>query len=293
MGHVSVWAVHLSDGVLGPTWQVAGFVLAGLLMILGAWRIREEDIPSTAVLAAAFFVSTYLHVPVGPSKVHLLFSGLIGVVLGRRAALAIPVGLLLQALLLGHGGFLTLGVNSCVMILPALVSAGLFHLLHRRQPSLALVAASAVPAGLGVVAAVTLIVTNLSGSAQPLDPGPTIEVLLHPATIIGVGLLAVGVLLIGRGRTIAPEFALGLFLGQLSVLLTVALQAVVLILGGQESYAVPVAVLFLLHLPVAVVEGLVLGSTVGFLVRVKPQMLGLSPPPPVSEEVACSPASAP
>ena len=48
-------------------------------------------------------------------------------VLGWRAGLAIPVGLFLQAVLLGHGGISTLGVNACVMTLPALAAGGLFR----------------------------------------------------------------------------------------------------------------------------------------------------------------------
>jgi len=51
--------------------------------------------------------------------------------LGRRAALAIAVGLLLQMMLIGHGGWTTLGVNTCVMTLPALLSWLLFQALHR------------------------------------------------------------------------------------------------------------------------------------------------------------------
>ena len=70
----------------------------------------------------------HVHVRVGPSSAHLLLNGLIGVVLGRRAVLAILVGLTLQAILFGHGGFLTLGVNTCVMALPALAVGQLAHL---------------------------------------------------------------------------------------------------------------------------------------------------------------------
>src|SRR5262249_40153720 len=69
------------------------------------------------------------HVRIGPTTVHLLLNGLVGVLLGRRAALAIPVGLFLQAALLGHGGFQTLGINSCIMVLPALLAWQLFTLL--------------------------------------------------------------------------------------------------------------------------------------------------------------------
>src|SRR5207302_1621918 len=58
-------------------------------------------------------------------------NGLVGVVLGRRAPLAICVGLVLQALLFNHGGFDVLGVNACIMGLPALAAGLLFPLVRR------------------------------------------------------------------------------------------------------------------------------------------------------------------
>src|SRR6059058_3243964 len=128
-----LWAVHISDGVLACPWWSGGFLLTGVLALLGARRIRDEEIPQIAILTAAFFMASLIHVPVPPTSVHLLLNGLVGVTLGRRAALAIPVGLFLQAALLGHGGFTALGVNSCVMTLPALAAAGLFGLLHGRH----------------------------------------------------------------------------------------------------------------------------------------------------------------
>src|SRR6185437_8393536 len=67
----------------------------------------------------------------GPTRVHLLLNGLVGVVLGRRAPLAILMGLTLQAVLLGHGGFTTIGINACVMTLPALLAAAMFAGLRR------------------------------------------------------------------------------------------------------------------------------------------------------------------
>src|SRR5438132_11685586 len=121
-----LWAVHISDGVLAGPWLAGGFVVAALLAVLGAWRIRDEEIPQVALLTAAFFVASLIHVRVGPTSVHLLLNGLVGVVLGWRAGLAIPVGLFLQAALLGHGGMTTIGVNSCVMVLPALLASYLF-----------------------------------------------------------------------------------------------------------------------------------------------------------------------
>src|SRR6516162_1152594 len=136
----ALFAVHIADGVLATEWWAGGFVLAGLLALLGAWRIRDEEIPRVALLTAAFFVASLIHVRVGPTSVHLLLNGPVGVVLGRRAGLAIFLGLGLQAALLQHGGYLTLGVTACVMALPAVGSRQLFAGLQRiqalRRPSL-------------------------------------------------------------------------------------------------------------------------------------------------------------
>src|SRR3989442_4676113 len=128
-----MFAVHISDNVLQLPWLVAGFLLAGLLAVAGAWRIREEEIPRVAILTSAFFVASLVHVRLGPTSVHLLLNGLVGVLLGWRAALAIPVGLFLQAILFGHGGLSALGINCCVMVLPALLSGLVFGALRRSQ----------------------------------------------------------------------------------------------------------------------------------------------------------------
>src|SRR4051812_34293229 len=110
-----LWAVHISDNVLSTPWWVGGFVVAAPLLWVAARRVRDDEIPQIALLTAAFFVSSLMHLAVGPTSVHLLLNGLVGVMLGRRAALAIFVGLLLQAILIGHGGYTTVGVNTCVL----------------------------------------------------------------------------------------------------------------------------------------------------------------------------------
>ena len=126
-----LFAVHISDGVLSTPWLAGGFVLAAILLWLAAWRIRDEEIPRVALLTAAFFVSSLIRVPVPPATIHLLLVGLVGVLLGPRSALAIFIGLILQATLLQHGGFYVLGVNTCIMTVPALLSWGLFQAMHR------------------------------------------------------------------------------------------------------------------------------------------------------------------
>src|SRR6516164_5151461 len=128
---MTLFAVHISDGVLTLPWLAGGFVLAALLLWLGARRLRDDEVPRVAILTAAFFVSSLIHIRVPPTSIHLLLSGLVGVLLGPRAALAIFVGLLLPVMLIQHGGYYTLGVNTCVMTLPALFSFALFRATHR------------------------------------------------------------------------------------------------------------------------------------------------------------------
>jgi cobalt/nickel transport system permease protein len=283
-------AVHISDGVLAPGWVAGGFVLTALLALLGAWRIRDEEIPRVALLTAAFFVASLIHVPVGPTSVHLLLTGLVGVVLGRRAALAVPVGLFLQAVLLHHGGYTSLGVNSCIMVLPALLAWWLFGLVRplpwgrRAWFRSGLVAASALVWGLSVVFSVALLVTNWDAGPGRLDFGPAAQAALHPLALAAG--LAAALLVAWAERRLgnAPEFAVGLLVGEVAVLATALLNFVALGWGAEANYQTVALAVLVAHLPLAVVEGLVLGSTVGFLARVRPDLLGRPAAPAAAPE---------
>jgi cobalt/nickel transport system permease protein len=284
-----LWAVHISDGVLTPLWLAGGFAGAAALAFVGAWRIRDEEIPKVALLTAAFFVASLMRVPVaGVTSAHLLLNGLMGVVLGRRAALAIPVGLFLQAALTGHGGFSALGVNSCVMTIPALLAWQLFALLRRvpwvRRPWFrsGLVVFSTLVWVLSLVYGGTLLWLSLGSRGTLFANHVMLARCLdgawantsHPVTLAAA--LAVAALVAWAERRLenAPEFPVGLLVGELAVLATVLLHCLVLVWGGQEDWQTLALVSFVLHLPIAVVEGTVLGFTVGFLVRVKPELLG-------------------
>lgn len=129
---MGLWAVHILDGVLTWPWLAGGFLGAAALCWWGMRRLREEEIARIAVLSSAFFVASLIHVPtLAPTSVHLLLNGLVGVLLGPRSAMAILLALFLQALLLGHGGLTTLGVNTCIMALPALGAWAVFVRLRR------------------------------------------------------------------------------------------------------------------------------------------------------------------
>jgi hypothetical protein len=64
--------------------------------------------------------------------------------------------------------------------------------------------------------------------------------------------------------------------GELAVLATILLNW--LVLSGQQHWRFLALLIFVVHLPIAVIEGTVLGFTVGFLVQVKPALVGWSVP---------------
>jgi len=280
-----LWAVHFSDNVLKPTWAVAGFIGAALLVFLGAWRIRDEEIPHVALLTAAFFVASLIHVRVGTvTSIHLLFNGLIGVVLGLRAGLAIPVGLFLQAALLQHGGFSMLGINSCIMTIPALIAWQLFRLLQKipwvRQRAFraGLVMVSMLMWTLSLVYSLALLAGNYAGSLSTLQTAGANQLTFHPLVIAGcLGIAGAAAWLEPRLGN-APEFSLGLLIGELAVLTTTLLAVLFLVLVGHEDWPSVVLVMLVPHVIIAVIEGIVLGFTIGFLVRVKPELLGWKVP---------------
>lgn len=290
-------AVHISDGLLTGPWLLGGFVLALLFTVFGSWRMSEDEVPRVAVLTAAFFVASSIRVPLGPSTAHLLLNGLVGVVLGRRAALAIPVGVFLQAALLAHGGLSAAGVTSCIQVVPALLAWQLFAGLRRlpvvRQAwfQAALVGASVLTVALSFAFALALLSSYHLDEAADLQAAidKSLKFSLSPAVLLGAGLLAGLVMLVEMRLRNSPEFPLGLLVGELTVLGTVVLKTGVLILGGEQDWRTWALIELAAHIPIAVVEGVVLGFTVGYLARVKPEMLGWKP----VEEPVCPADSLP
>jgi cobalt/nickel transport system permease protein len=267
---MTLFAVHIGNNVLTWRWELGGFALAGVLLVIGAWRLQQDEIPRVALLTAAFFVASSMHVPLGPASVHLLLNGLVGVLLGWRAVPAIFVGLLLQALLMHHGGYTALGVNTSVIAVPAVVACLVFRALNR-IPGLTnplvralLVAGASALWFLSAVVAVALLVFRWSAEAQPAPAEQALDVLIHPLTLAGALAFASLAAWLERRLENAPEFPLGLFVGVAAVLLTVGLNCGVLIAGGA-------------YFAVAAAEGVVMGFTVGFLAKVKPELLGLRP----------------
>lgn len=124
--------MHLSDGVLNLPAVVATSVAAAGVLAYSMKGLKENEIPKISLMTATFFTFSMLTIPVGPSSVHPLLGGLLGIMLGWRSPLAIFVGLLLQALIFQHGGLTTLGVNTLLVSLPAVACYKFFYLANKK-----------------------------------------------------------------------------------------------------------------------------------------------------------------
>jgi len=135
--------MHISEGVLSGPVLISGIALAAMGTAIGLKKLDYDHIPRAAILSASFFVASLIHVPIGPSSVHLILNGIIGLILGWGAFPVILVALALQAVLFQFGGITTLGVNTMTMALPAVFSYYLFGRLVSKRPGIALPAAFA------------------------------------------------------------------------------------------------------------------------------------------------------
>lgn len=197
--------MHISDGVLSaPVW-IGGYVVTVGIAAICSKKMKTEDMPKMAVMTSAFFVASLIHIPLGPTSVHLILNGLVGIILGPLSFISILTGLTLQAFLFQHGGITTIGANTIMMGIPALLSSRIFSLHKRFRFRLS-------------------------------------------ETIFG-----------------AVAGASGVFLGTL--ILTVLLVTTGSEFIGVAKYAA------LAHLPIMIIEAIITGFVVSFLMKVKPEVL--------------------
>lgn len=196
--------MHISDGVLPTYATVGGYVVSAALTAWSARKTRGQDLPKLAVVTAAFFVASLIHVPLGPTSAHLLIPGLTGALLGPPAFLSIGLGLLLQSFLFQFGGLTALGANTLMMGLPAVICGWIFQRY--------------------------------------------------------------------KGRTQKRQAIVGGLVGALGTAMAAIFLALLLVTGGEDFLGMAKLAL-LAHIPVIIIEGIVSAFTIGFLARVKPDLL--------------------
>ena len=134
--------MHIPDGILPALAWAGAYAVTGVITAVSLRKINQVDdpraaVPKAAMMTAAFFVASSIFFPMPPpmTSAHFILSGTMGVMLGWYAFPAILIGLILQAIVFGHGGITTLGANALVMGVPALMVYGLFNRLRPRLTS--------------------------------------------------------------------------------------------------------------------------------------------------------------
>ncbi len=124
--------MHIGEGILTATPAGQGALLAGTIAavagtMIGLRRLDEDQIPKAAVLGSAFFVASAIQVPMFGSSVHLVLSGLMGLVLGWAIFPTVLVSLILQVAFFSIAGPTVLGINTLIMALPGVICHYLFR----------------------------------------------------------------------------------------------------------------------------------------------------------------------
>jgi cobalt/nickel transport system permease protein len=215
--------MHIGESILAGTPEgkcilLAGAVAATAGTFVGLRRLDEEQIPKAAVLGSAFFVASAIQVPLFGSSVHLILSGLTGLILGWAIFPVVLVALVLQLAFFSIGGPTVLGLNTVIMALPGVICYYMFGAAVRRRSRTTIYAAGFAAGATGVV--------------------------------LGAMLSSSALLLTGRSFTVLA--------------------------GGFLA----------VHLPIALIEGLVTGSVVVLLRQVRPEVLRAPLLPPILSEAA-------
>lgn len=195
--------MHISEGVLSVPILAGGAVLATVGTAIGLRRMDYDRLMTVAILAAAFFVGSLVHVPVGLSSAHLILNGLIGAALGWASFPAILVGLFLQAVLFQYGGITALGVNTFNMAAPAVVCFYLFRPLLCGSGKARIAGAFCCGAG-GVLLASLLTAASLALTDEGFLRSAQVLVLAHVPVMLAEGLLTIP--LVAYLTKVQPEF---------------------------------------------------------------------------------------
>lgn len=195
--------MHIVDGALSNPVVIGGAVLAVGGIALGLRQLPLERIPAAGVLSAGFFVASLIHVPVGPSSVHLVLNGMAGLVLGWAAFPALFVGLVLQAAFFGFGGLTVLGVNTVIIALPAVITGlllrGAINASDPRRAGLL----GALGGGLSIALTACFVAIALALSGAAFLPAAKLVIFAHiPVMAIEAVLTGAAVYL---ARQVKPE----------------------------------------------------------------------------------------
>ncbi len=183
--------MHISEGVLTAPVLLAGGVGTILGLTIGLRRMNVMEIPKVALLTAAFFVASLIHVPIGPSNAHLVLNGILGILLGWTAFPAIFIGLFFQAVLFQFGGLTTLGVNTLNMAVPAVIMGALARPALRSNSGLFAMVMTAIAGAGAIVMSAAMVAGSLALSGESFVAVSKLIFVAHIPIAVAEGVLSV------------------------------------------------------------------------------------------------------
>jgi len=195
--------MHISEGILSAPVLITGIALTATAVGYSLKKMEHKEVPKVAILSSVFFVASLIHVPVGPSSVHLILNGIIGVLLGWSAFPAILVALALQGVLFQFGGITTLGVNTFNMALPAIICFYLFNRGVRSENNFIALTLAFVCGFLAVLLSGVMVAAALVFTGEPFMQVAKLVLIAHLPVMIIEGILTV--FCIGFLRKVRPE----------------------------------------------------------------------------------------
>ncbi len=205
--------MHVPDGFLDPTVAGLFWLLSAVAIALAARRAREvlggARTPLLGVVAASIFAAQMLNWPIpGGTSAHFVGGAFAGILLGPwLGVLAVSAVVVIQALVFGDGGVVTLGLNLWAMgVVDVVAGYALFRVAAGYDETVA-----SFVAGWGAITVASLFVaigTGLS-SAFAYDLSVTIPVMVGGHAVLGLVEGAITAMVYRYVATARPDLVLG------------------------------------------------------------------------------------
>lgn len=199
--------MHISEGVLSAPVLISGGALSAVGVYIGLKKLSNNSIPLVALISAAFFVASLIHVPLGPTSVHLILNGIAGILLGWAAFPAILIGLFLQAILFQFGGLTTLGVNTFNMAFPAIIVFYIYSIFKNSNNKILLYIVEYCCGALSVFFAAILVGLSLFFTGKSFLNVARLTVVAHIPVMIIEGFITL--VIVEFLRKVKPEILRG------------------------------------------------------------------------------------
>ena len=195
--------MHISEGILSAPVLVTGAGLTATAVGYSLKKMEHKEVPKVAILSSVFFVASLVHVPLGPSSVHLILNGVMGVLLGWSAFPAILVALALQGVLFQFGGITTLGINTFNMAFPAIICFYLFNRGIRGENNFIALILAFVCGFLAVLLSGIMVAAALVFTGEPFMQVAKLALIAHLPVMVLEGVLTA--FCIGFLRKVRPK----------------------------------------------------------------------------------------